>query len=413
MFTKKNSIGLLLLFIALVIVALYLARPKANRNFQAPVTRISVEVQKIDYEDITAKITSYGMVEPRTKSSVVAQVSGRVVYVADQFRDGGFFSKGDWLLGIEKADYEIAVEIAKSNLADAERALHEEFAQGEQAKKDWVRLGKTEEAPSLVLREPQLLAAKANVRSANARLRQAELNLSRCDIRAPFDGRVLSKNVDLGQVVGGNSAIAEIFATDAVEVRLPVKNRELGLLHLSEAHEASGEPVSAYPEVKIISDLAGREVWSGNIIRTAGSIDSDSRQLYVVARIEDPYGEKAKERFPLKIGQYVTAEIEGKIIKQAITIPNGAIYQGVFVYLLRGEGVYRQEVDIAWQNEEFSLIESGLTQGDILVLTPLGRVSSGTLVNVVNAKEVGLPVAQKTSPGAPPPGNSAEQPEKL
>lgn len=387
LFIKKNRIWWLLLFIVLVIVALYMTRPQAKKGFKPPVTRISVEVQKVVYEDITAQIKSYGMVEPRTKSSVVAQVSGRVVYVAEQFRDGGFFNKGDLLLGIEKADYEIEVEIAKSNLADIERVLQEEIAQAAQAKKDWQRLGNTKEAPSLVLREPQLLAAKANVRSANARLRQAELNLARCDIRAPFEGRVLSKNVDLGQVVGGNTAIAEIFATDAVEVRLPVKNRELGLLNLPEAYEGSGESVSAYPEVKIISELAGREVWLGNLIRTAGSIDNTSRQLYVVARIEDPYGEKANERFPLKIGQYVTAEIEGKKIQQAITIPNGAIYQGVFVYVLRGEGVYRQEIDIAWQNEKFSLIKSGLEDGDILVLTPLGRVSSGTLVNVVNANE--------------------------
>lgn len=119
-FIKKNIIWLLPLFIVLVIVALYLTRPKAARGFKPPVTRISVEVQRVVSEDITAQIKSYGMVEPRTKSSVVAQVSGRVVYVAEQFRDGGFFNKGDLLLGIEKADYEIEVEIAKSNLADIE-----------------------------------------------------------------------------------------------------------------------------------------------------------------------------------------------------------------------------------------------------------------------------------------------------
>ena len=127
------------------------------------------------------------------------------------------------------------------------------------------------------------------------------------------------------------------------------------------------------------------EEWRGKIVRTAGSIDSTSRQLNVVAHVFDPFGPKAEGRFPLKIGQYVNAEIAGKKLDQVISIPNRAIYQGSFVYRYRDGAVYRQEITIDWQNEEYSIVSEGLNAGDQIVLTPLGQIASGTEVRVAGA----------------------------
>lgn len=388
-FIQKHLLWVILAALIVILFALYALRPQPSRQFTPPLARISVQVKKLQREDIQADIRSYGMVEPRTLSRVVAQVSGRVIYVAEQFRDGGFFEEGDTLLQIETADYEIEAEIARANLTQAERALQEEIAQAEQAKMDWQRLGSSEQASPLVLREPQMEAAKANVRAAKARLRQAQLNLDRCTIKAPFRGRVLTKSVGLGQVVGNNSVVADIYASDAVEIRLPIKNRELVLLNLPEALPGEHVPTENLPDVKIISDLAGYEIWPGKIVRTASAIDSASRQLYVVARIDDPFGKQAMGRFPLKIGQYVTAKISGKTIENALSVPNRAIYQGTYVYVYREGAVYRQEIGITWQNEEYALVEQGLQDGDLLVLTPLGQISSGTPVKLNNPAEAG------------------------
>ena len=414
-FINKYLIWIVPLFIAVVLFLLWEFRPQAERKFKPPVSRINVEVKKLELETITAQIRSYGVVEPRVRSRVVAQVTGRVVFVAEQFRDGSFFKRGDKLLELDKADYEIEVEIAKANLAEAERALQEQIGLAQQAKGDWRRLGNKGEPPPLVARVPQMKAAEAGVSSAKARLRLAELNLSRCDIIAPFDGRVLTNSVDLGQVVGSNAVLAEIYATDAIEIRLPIKNSELALLHLPESgHQPDHQSDTELPDVEIYSELAGSEIWQGKVVRTSGSIDETTRQLYVVARIDDPFGEKIQGRFPLKIGQYVTATIKGKEIENVLVVPNRAIYQGIFVYALEGEAVYRREVDIFWQSEKFALVKAGLSAGETLVLTPLGQVSSGTLVRVKEGAEQELELADRRrkgnaeKPEASPSGNNNE-----
>jgi len=136
------------------------------------------------------------------------------------------------------------------------------------------------------------------------------------------------------------------------------------------------------PAVKISSELAQQEVWQGKVVRTAGSIDDNSRQLQVVARIDDPFGQKAEGRFPLKIGQYVTAQIDGTTLESVISIPNKAIYQGSYVYLHKEGAVYRTPIEIGWQNGETAIVSQGISPGDQLVVSPLGQVTSGTTVKI-------------------------------
>lgn len=409
------SIGAICALVVIILLVMYLFRPQANRNFTPPVTRISIDAQRLTLSDVEINIQSYGLVEARVNSKVVAQVNGRVVYVSEQFRDGAFFKEGDLLLQIEQADYEIEVEIAAANMTEATRVLEEELAASKQARQDWDRLGRGGKPAALVLREPQLKSARAMLRSANARLKQAQLNLERCEIRAPFDGRVLSSSIDLGQVVSNNTTLADIFATDAVEIRLPIKNRELSLLYLPEdkpdGESLAAEGIAPAANVEIISQLAGKEIWYGTMVRTAGSIDSSSRQLYVVVRIDDPFGRAAEGRFPLKIGQYVTARIKGRTIKQAISIPNSAIYQGSYVYVLKEGAVYRQEIEIYWQDKDIVIIEEGLGEGDLLVLTPLGKIHSGTKVTLNNAEQLGI--QQENNTGSKPGWLSRIPPERL
>ena len=374
-----------------VVAALVISKPKADKRRGNTASQISVEAFEVQRTSITPKILSYGLVEPRTRTTLVAQVSGRIESVSERFGDGGFFRKGELLLQIDATDSQIEVDIAQSSLAEAEQGLAEELAQVEQAKSDWQRLGdKGAKINPLVLREPQLKAAQANVGSAKALLKQAKLNLERTSILAPYDGRVLSKNVDLGQVTGNNTVLGEIYATDVIEVRLPIKNKDLPLLELPEdyRHQDSSDQDKSdqnLPAVSIRSELAKEEIWQGRIIRTAGSIDNNSRQLNVVARIDDPFGRKAEGRFPLKIGQYVTAEIDGIALESVLSIPNKAIYQGSYVYLYKEGAVFRTPIEIDWQNGDVAIVSDGLSAGDQLVVSPLGQVSSGTSVVLTNS----------------------------
>lgn len=374
-----------LLAIALII---RLNPPEAEqrRPFEGP--QMMVEVLQAERRDYTIMLESYGTVQPRTRSMLIAQVGGQIVSVNENVRDGGFFEEGDVLGTIDKRDYEADVRIAEAALMDARQQLAEAEARTYQAREDWERLGNTGEAPELVLRLPQLEAAKGRVISAESALQKAELDLERTDIVAPFAGRILRKLVDIGQVVSPNTQLAEIYATDIVEIRLPLRNRDLAYIDLPEAYRYSDDAPLAPRRVEIRSQLGNEETWDAKLVRTEGAIDATARQLHVIAQIDDPFGYASEDKTPLKIGEYVTAQLEGKTLASAMVIPNNTIYQGTYVYIVEGNILKRRDIEIMWQNDDEALIGAGLAPGDLLVTTPLGQVTSGIRVGIIGAGEL-------------------------
>ncbi len=360
--------------------------PEAERIRPVQEPQMTVDVLTLDRRPYHVKLESYGTVQPRTRSMLVAQVDGEITGISDSLREGGFFEENDPLLSIDSRDYEADVKIAEASLMDARQALAQEEARAVQALEDWNRLGNQGDAPDLVLRKPQLLAAEARVISAESALSKSKLELERTRILAPFAGRVMNKMVDVGQVVGRNSQLAEVYAVDYVEIRLPLRNRDLAFIDLPEDYRFSSEQQADGPEVAIHSELAGGTTWIGKVVRTESAIDESARQLHVVAQIDDPFGSGAEGRTPLKIGQYVTAQLGGKELATALVIPNRAIYQGSYVYIVEDGVLQRRDIDIAWQNQSEALIERGLEAGDRLVLTPLGQVTSGVRVSVSTEK---------------------------
>jgi RND family efflux transporter MFP subunit len=343
---------------------------------------MTVDVTALARTSYRVKLESYGTVQPRTQSMLVAQVSGEITSINSSLRDGGFFEKGEELLSIDSRDYLADVKISEASLMDAKQSLAEQKARAVQALEDWNRMGNKGEAPDLVLRKPQLLAAEARVISAESALDKAKLRLERTRIVAPYAGRVMSKQVDLGQVVNNNSALAEVYAVDFVEIRLPIRNRDLPFIDLPEDYRFESQEENIGPQVTIYSELSGGTAWQGRVVRTESAIDDNARQLHVVAQIDDPFGDRAHGKIPLKIGQYVTAELSGNLLKDALVIPNRAIYQGSYVYIVLDGVLQRRDINIAWQNQEEAIISTGLEAGDMLVLTSLGQVSSGVRVRV-------------------------------
>lgn len=374
----------LILIVAGIIVSIIFKNPPTAKRFGgAKQAQLIVDAKTIEPRSYRVQVASYGIVKPRTQSILVAQVSGEISFISDSLRDGGFFEKGQMLLSIDERDYLAEVKIAEASLLSAKQALVEEQARGKQALADWQRLGSGDAPSDLVLRKPQLAAQQANVLSAQAKLEKAQLALERTKIVAPFSGRVLKKHVDIGQVVSNNAQLAEIFATDKVEIRLPINNKDLAFINLPEVYQ-SGEKTNQNSLVTFNSDLIGEQTWQGTLVRTEGAINDASQQLYVVAQIEDPYSTPVSGQNPVKIGQYVSATITGREIPNALVIPNNAIYQGSYVYVLDKENqLLRKDISLAWQGESESLVATGLMANERLVVTPLGQVSSGTRVAVI------------------------------
>ncbi|WP_394204092.1 efflux RND transporter periplasmic adaptor subunit [Shewanella waksmanii] len=386
---KKYLVPVAIVITVVVVIAVIVSNPPTSkRGAQKPASKVIVETQSIQPADYQVEVSSFGVVKPRTQSSLVTQASGQILSISPNFREGGFFNKGEVLVQLDDRDYLAEVKIAQAGILQAKQSLQEEQARVEQALIDWKRLGNGREPNELVLRQPQLAAAQAAMLSSEAQLDKAMLALERTKIVAPFDGRILEKSVDVGRVVSTNAQLATIYATDYVEIRLPINNRDLALVDLPEPGKLAVAPVAFQ------SDLIGKQSWKGQLDRTEGAIDDSSQQLYVVAQIDEPFGLQDNKQSPLKIGQYLTARIQGKQLSSAIVIPTRAIYQGSYVYLVEDGKLLRTEVAILWQNSQDAVIIQGLKAGDDLVTTSLGQVSSGTPVAIAGVDSPKRPSAR-------------------
>lgn len=387
---------LIIIALALTIIfILNVSKPSANRTGLTAAPSLTVEVFDVQPVDHQLAIDSYGTVQPRTQSFLVSQVSGMVTEVADNFRDGAFISKGDVLLTIDDRDYRADVNISEASLADAKQSYAEELARSQQARIDWDRLSQDGEPGELVLRRPQLQAADARVKSAEAALAKSQLSLERTKIVAPYDGRIINSFVDVGQVVGNNTQLTEIYATDYVEIRLPLKDSDLPFINLPEETRDSSFDPDDLPDVRLVSGFGNGDEWVGKLVRVESTIDTSARQLHVVAQVDDPFS--SEHTSPIKIGQYVTAAIEGRTISDAVIIPNTAIYQNSFVYVAEEGVLRRRDIDIAWQSGDETILRSGLDFGDKLVTTPLGQVTSGTRIVVAGEQSLATPSRNMTA----------------
>jgi len=359
--------------------------PTSDRMPKPKATQLSVETSVVKPQSYVVHVSSFGSVKPRIQGEIIAEVSGKITYVNDQFREGGYFQAEQTLLKIDPTPYQLEVRIAEAALNTAKQAFIEEQARADVAKQEWKLSGQRNSAgTSLALREPQLETARAAIETAQAKLDIARLNLSRTTIKAPYSGRILKKFADIGQVIANGKKLADVFATDFIEIRLPIKNNDLPFVDLPET--VSLRPKNDLPNVVFSSDLLSEnQVWHGRLVRTESAIDDNSQQLNVVAQIDNPYGAN-NGQLQLKIGQFLTADITGKTVENAIVVPNSSIYQGSYLYVVEDSKLQRRNISILWQNDQQSLIGSGLAVNDELVVTPIGQVVSGTSV-VVLGKE--------------------------
>ncbi|CAN5432671.1 hypothetical protein BH23VER1_BH23VER1_03130 [soil metagenome] len=310
-------------------IAYYLVHARAEPERRSPPeSALQVEAARLAPQTYEVTVRSRGTVRPLTETVLIPEVSGMVTEVSPSLREGGFFEKDDLLLKIEPLNYETMRAVAAGQVATAEAALAQELARAGQALENWERLGKTGEPGLLVRRDPQRAEAEALLAAAKAEPAKAERDLERTEIRAPYNGRALERHVDVGQFVGTGTELARIFAIDEVEVRLPLTNDQLAFVDLREP--APGEAVIPDgPVVTLRGEIGGREtVWQGRLVRVSGAIDETSRQLFVIAQVDDPYEPRADGTPPLKIGLYVEAEIAGKTLTDVFVLPRSSVRAG-------------------------------------------------------------------------------------
>lgn len=393
--------------------------PEAAK-WAAPPTVMAVDGTRLKPGAHQVVIESQGTVRARTSSSLIPEVAGRVMQLSPAFRVGGFFEKGDVLLELDGRDYEAAIIVARATLAETEARLQEEQALSDQALENWKKLGASESPSDLVLRKPQLAQARAAQASAQARLDRALRDLDRTRITAPYAGRVLEQMVDVGQYVSPGTVLGRIYAVDYAEIRLPLTHDQLAFLDLPEHYRGEDPiPASAGPEVILTSrSQSGVHSWKGRIVRAEGAFDTRSRQLFVIAQVDDPYGRRAANQPPLKVGLFVEASIQGARLQDVFAIPRSAIRRGSELLLITPEStLIRRTVEPIWKDQETAYVQEGLKAGEVLCLTPVTFAVDGIKVRATidgvappKPERRGPPGAGGGAPGGPPSGGGAGKP---
>lgn len=364
-----------------------------------PPQLLKTEILELQRSDFAVMLDSQGSVRAHYTTTITPQVAGNLIKIHDAFEDGAFFQKDEVLAELDPADFQVAVYAAESRLARSEAILIQEEARAKQARLNWQDLGYDEEPSDLVLRIPQLKEAKATVDAAKADHQQALRNLERTKIRAPFAGRVQQRVVGLGQAVGGSTPLGEVFATDFAEIRLPLSPRQLDFITLP---SRPGDPEVA---VTLTDALGGAESaqWQARIVRTEGSIDESSRELFAIARIDDPFG-LVSGKPPLRIGQPVRASIRGKVLEQVFVLPRHALRGVNRIYLVdrKSPAIQRTEIEPVWSTADVLVVRDGLEAGQWLSTTRLPYAPDGAPVQVIEtpsaAEAPPLPTAGKTLP---------------
>jgi len=393
---------------AAVVGWLMSTRPEAQLR-KPPTSIQAVDVVRLARTNYQVVLTSQGTVRPRTESTLKPEVSGRIVSVSPSFRDGGFFEEGEVLLTIDPRDYETAVVVARANVKLKESELELERAQHEQARENWSLLGDGDDPSPLTLREPQLAEALSDLESARARLEQAERDLERTQIRAPYAGRIQRKSVDVGQVVTPGNDLAALFAIDVVEIRLPLPNDQLDFIRLPEEYRGGGESVEVdRPRVILRGDYGSRNVtWTGEVVRAEGAYDAQTRELFVIAQVDDPYARRRGDNPPLKVGQFVSAEIQGERLANVFVIPRTAVRSDGEVLIVDNQSrIHRRRVEEVRRDKTHVVVREGLSEGEDLCTTPLIFAADGAevmprLPGVDPPRTAGGNQSQALEPGSP------------
>ncbi|MCZ6640988.1 MAG: efflux RND transporter periplasmic adaptor subunit [Gammaproteobacteria bacterium] len=335
----------------------------------------AVRVRTVVPQPVQLTVHSQGTVVPNTESELIPEVSGRVVWMSPSLVNGGYFESGAVLLRLEDNDYRTLLERSRANLKRAE-------AEFEHARFEYQRLKQLEDR-QLASRsqiENQLRAYRvqeASLQDARAGFAQANRDLARTEIKAPFAGLVREESVDIGQFVSRGASIATIYAGDRAEIRLPIADRQLAFLNLPLRHR--GElPLELQPNVKLVANYAGLKLtWHGKIVRLEAQIDIASRMVHVIARVSND-----AQEIPLSVGLFVNAEIEGLLVEDIVVLPRNALRNGDRVLIVDNDNKLRyRDIDKLRLYRDDVLIRGGLEAGERVCISPLQTAIDGMPVD--------------------------------
>ncbi|GLP98453.1 MAG: efflux RND transporter periplasmic adaptor subunit [Pseudomonadota bacterium] len=383
---KRHLPKIILFFIACciliitVVVVKHLSAAQANRPIptkkeQAPSPDVSVI--KVVAGSYASEVKAYGAAKPHFDISLTAQVAGQIDSISDQFETGKRLKKNTIMARLENSEYQAAVESARQALSSAKVSLLEEERQGLQALSEWKSSGLEGEPDSdLVLRKPQLAAAKATVKQAEASLKAAEKDLSQSAIKAPFDALVINRAVSPGGYVQTGSEVATLYSTDRVEISVALSAQEWNNLPSLAILNSGKWPV----EVESVED---HHIWQGRVLRAEQNLNVETRQRSLIIAVDEPL-DLEPALFP---GTFVSAHITGRNVAGVWKLPNSALSQrGEVWYVSADNTLQKFSASPLFSSSGYIYIQppESLNNTPVMILvSPLNSYLEGMAVNPV------------------------------
>jgi len=373
-----------------VTTLIFSTEPTAERTGATRETAMLVDVTTVRRDTVRPTIEAMGTVRPAQDIVLSPRVGGEILRRADAFTPGGYVEEGETLLQIDPSDYENALQRRRSELRQAEADLSLEMGRQDVAQQDYQLLDDSlsEEDRSLVLREPQLNAARSAVESARAALEQAELNLERTTITAPFDAHILSRNVNVGSQVAPGDELGRLVGLDEYWVEATVPVSKLRRLSLPE----DGEQGSS---VRIQNRSAWEEGASreGHMFRVVGSLEGETRMARVLVSVPDPHAYQSEnvDGPRLMIGAYVEARMQGTPMPDVVRLNRDYLRSNDTVWVMEDGELRIRDVSVAFRDAEYAYIDEGLADRAQVVTTNLSTVTEGAPLRLEGSEEQPVP----------------------
>ncbi|MBP5077834.1 MdtA/MuxA family multidrug efflux RND transporter periplasmic adaptor subunit [Pseudomonas chlororaphis] len=361
---------------------------------------IPVRVAPATRGDFPLYYKALGTVTALNTINVRSRVAGELVKVS--FEEGQMVKAGDLLAEIDPRPYQNA-------LLQAEGTLLQNQAQLKNAQVDFERYRGLYAQDSIAKQTLDTAAAlvgqyQGTVKTNQAAVNDAKLNLEFTKIRAPITGRVGLRQLDVGNLVAANdtTALAIITQTQPISVAFTLPENNLNRV-LERYRSGAKLPVEAW-------DRGDQELQASGVLQSLDNqIDTATGTLKFKARYEN----RDQALFP---NQFVNVRVLADTLKNVVLAPSAAIQfgtNGTFVYALDGDNKVKvRELQVGDSNGDSTVIKTGLEAGDRVVLEGTDRLKDGSEVEVVNTSEAvpatptqqlqGKPASSATAPATAP-----------
>ncbi len=412
-------IGIAVLAVGVIGMRFLISQRKPLSRQMPEVTGKLVRVMTVQPQEAPLIIDGFGTVRAKTEWSVVPEVSGPVIRRSSYLRAGLHMRRGEVLFEIDPRPYELAVQrieaqiaqhrkdiavlrqqqrnheaslrIAKRNLAIAQAELKRdetlvkkgtissrERNRQRQTRNDIEQAVQTAQN-NLQLIGPQIAKTEASIAMANVQLAEAKLQLEKTTLVMPFDGQVMSSDVDLGEYVQAGREVAKLHDTTAVEIPISIALDDLKWLPalspaaLRSASDNAGQALAQLPPATVQWRGETRTyTWQGYVGRWEAGLDARTRTLTLVIEVREPWKQfEPGEQPPLQPGMFCQVSIVARRVPNAVVIPRSALQPDQTVFVAVNDALAIRPVQVLHVQKDRALLTAGLRAGEQLVVSPL------------------------------------------